>query len=737
MTGCSCTTARPSCSERARRDRLNARGAADAARRLDVRMVDRRAAGVRALRLRGRGRAPALGHRARRDRLLADGLVQRAGQLGGPARNRPRGDLDGDRGHELPAPHRPDRRDLAAVPGGRRRLRQAAAGARGARPRAPEPARARARVLLPVRRGRAVLELDGILPLGVLVVEHAQRRADRAARLRAVLRGGRVGVRHGRRPAPAAAGGGRHPRRGRGARRRARGGWVALAVLALAPAAFAEGDPHPDPFTLVKDGAQGAVTAQTTPDRRCPELYGGTAGLHEKDGQRALQEGLFAPLPLPRGAVRAGLPARVDLRSTTRTFNRRYAFAVQDGHVYFRPVASAAWLRLPVPSCFDGDVRGISVDDDELVAIDSVRHVFTMDGALRDTVWFNWTERWGPPFWTGGGRRLPEGDLWSWSVLSPLEDRTWTDSAGNQQPVGDAKVSHVWMVRGGGQRLVYMDPWLPADDSYEMCGPRRGRFRAIALSAAASTVFVMNQAGDMYTRLYDFDMSGADSVFLKYSYEDQRGKAGAPIQLPAVGWRRHPRIAGPIRDAISIHKTGPGSNRRVLRVAGPDGFWEKPLTGRAWTFVRTGVTLGAPVRLRRPARLAPRLDAAYATPGGEPSVTVPNFNLACSPARMEVRLAGGRRLDLTLHSVDAIRQSPRAAGLDDQPRLTQGTIEARPGIVASTDPVVHDFVARYLTGGRFTSAPIEATRGALVFKDQGWTLVRSGRTWRGPRPARG
>ena len=62
-----------------------------------------------------------------------------------------------------------------------------------------------------------------------------------------------------------------------------------------------------------------------------------------------------------------------------------------------------------------------------------------MDGALRDTVWFNWTERWGPAFWTGGGRRLPPGSKWSWSVLSPLEDRTWTDRASNRQPVGDAK----------------------------------------------------------------------------------------------------------------------------------------------------------------------------------------------------------------------------------------------------------------------------------------------------------
>jgi len=275
----------------------------------------------------------------------------------------------------------------------------------------------------------------------------------------------------------------------------------------------------------IQSGRLVHAVAQATPDRPCPDLSGGTAGLPEKDFALALEDGLAAPLPpVPAGPVPADLPRHVDFRTTTTTFNRRYAFVLRAGHVYYRAQPAGAWARLPVPSCFDGDVRGISVDDDELVAIDRARHVFTMDGALRPPALFNWTERWGPPFWTGAGRRLPDGPLWSWSVLSPAEDRTWTDSAGNRQPVGDEKVSHVWLVRDNGRRLVYMDPWLPADDSYEMCGPQRGRFRAVAMSAAASTVFVMNSAGAMYTRLYDFDMSGADSFFDHYSYEDQRGK---------------------------------------------------------------------------------------------------------------------------------------------------------------------------------------------------------------------
>src|SRR4051812_6661746 len=91
------------------------------------------------------------------------------------------------------------------------------------------------------------------------------------------------------------------------------------AVLALPAAALAE--QYPDPPTLVLDGVRGAAAAQGA-DRRCPELYGGTAGLPHDEMQLALEEGLVAPLPQPApGPVPAGLPRRVDLRTLTATFN--------------------------------------------------------------------------------------------------------------------------------------------------------------------------------------------------------------------------------------------------------------------------------------------------------------------------------------------------------------------------------------------------------------------------------
>lgn len=501
---------------------------------------------------------------------------------------------------------------------------------------------------------------------------------------------------------------------------------VVAAAATLAPAGVAmASDPgypqqgKPDPLSLAIDGVRGIAISQTGP-RNCAQLDGGTAGLPEPEAQQILRD--RAPDAAPPSSVPSGLPTRVDLRSTTQTFNRRYWFVLKNGRIYYKQPTAAHWAAVPLPSCLDGKTTGISVDDDELIAIGPNRQVYTMDGALGPPGFFNWTVRWGPLFWTGPGRTLPRGSTWSWSVLSPLEDKTWTDTAGNEFKVGDAKVSHIWLLNGGGRRLTYMDPWLPDDQSYEACAPQRGRLRSVGLSASGSTVFVIDRYGDMYTRLYDFDLSGADSLYDNYSYYDQRGQPNPAIQLPSPGWVHQPKIRGRITDAISIEKTGPGSNSRLLRVGGRDGFWQKPAYGGSWKFVRTGAPVGGrPLYNPRwdmsRVGLAPSEDRSYAGGG----IEVPNFNTYCSPASLRVTLPGGRVLALGLHTVDAIRQSPRARGLDDHPRLVQGTIEAPASVLNSRDPAVRDFVARYLKG-RFTDAEIQATTTELVFPLQGWRL---------------
>ncbi len=508
-----------------------------------------------------------------------------------------------------------------------------------------------------------------------------------------------------------------------------------LSVLAVrVTAATAE----PDPLTLIADGAQGVLVAQTEP-RVCPELSMGTAGLPEDKSVRTGADRGNGLAPGDPTSAPATLPDQIYLRSITQTYNRRYWFVLDGGRIFYKSNAEQTeieqpWAPLPTPPCFDGDVQGISADDDEMIAIDSERQIYTMDGALGDPALFNWTVRWGPAFWTGAGRTLPPGDVWSWSVSSPVEDGTFTDPAGNKHPVGAGKVSHVWLLGGGGQRFTYMDPWLPSDESYEMCGPRRGRFRSVAMSASGSSVFVINRFGDMYTRLYDFDISGPDSFFVTYSYEDQRGVADPAVQLPPERWRRQPKIPGRITSAISISKRGRGSIHRTLRVEGKrgdlTGYWEKDIVDRgryAWHFHVTDEPLQGR-HVRNPwantsgRGLGASEDAAWLGGADGIRIQIANFNVHCSPAHFRVRLGDGTRIDLVLHTTDVIRQSPRARGLDENPRLIQGTIEAPSSVLESEQPAVRDFMATYLTGGRFTPARIDATTDRLEFPQQGWAL---------------
>jgi hypothetical protein len=466
-------------------------------------------------------------------------------------------------------------------------------------------------------------------------------------------------------------------------------GVLASALIALFAATGAAAQDPQDPVE------EGAV------EQSCRSLGGGSAGMPD---QAPAEAGAEPPATWPE-APPGLLPAAVPLRTPTQTFNRLYEFAAAGGRIYARGRSQdGPWRQLPLPLCFDGRVAAISVDDDELIALDTARRVYTMDNALKDASLFNWTNRWGTPFWTGPGYALPGGvKAWSWSVISPLEDGTWTDPAGNRTAIGSGKVSHIWGLRRGGQRLTFWDPWLPLDESYEMCGPHRGRFRAVNLSASGSFVFLIGRRGDMFTRLYDFDISGHDPVFFSYSYESQRGKGdGAPIQLPAARWVEQPKIPGTITSAISIHKTGTGAIHRILRVEGrrdgSAGYWERDVAWprrRAWAFHRTGLPLTAK-RLRNPRRdtskrgLGKSEDRRYGD--------LLNFNVYCSPARIR----RGRRT-VVLHHVDGLRQQGRGRGLDDVPRTQYGAVEER---------------------GKFTDVTVQATRDQVVIEELGWTFKR-------------
>jgi hypothetical protein len=496
-----------------------------------------------------------------------------------------------------------------------------------------------------------------------------------------------------------------------------------------------------------------AASAAPPDDPRCLALAGGSTGLlvvggeYRSPDQITGQRGGFGPVaPAP---VAATLPAAVRFRSRTESFSREYAFALRDGDIYVRPATvgrtdpAEPWRVLELPECLAGRVRAISADHRLLIALDPSGQIYSHDMSGGDLSAERWTWRWGPYFWTGSGMRMP-ADVRFWATSEFTSAETFTDSSGRtQNPIG---VATVYLLRAGGRRITYLDPWLPNDESREVCGPRRGTVALAALSGSGSTVLAVSRRAEVFTRLYDFDVAGANTVFGSYSWEQDRPATDTRWQLPGPRWVRQRTPPGTITDRISIAKTGDDARDRLLRIEGRTprgrtGYWEKPLARmgeRPWRFVETGGRL-AGRRLSRRGR-SPRVtpaDRRYAGAIAGAPAEVVNFNAECSPATLRVRIAPGLPLDLILHSSDGLRQETRGQGLDDTPREYNGAIEVPRHVHDSLnrrDPRVRAWISEHLGTRRFTTAPIAVTATRMRFLAQCWELTLEGRPARPDRP---
>lgn len=474
-----------------------------------------------------------------------------------------------------------------------------------------------------------------------------------------------------------------------------------------------------------------AEPPRTIPDPACAASYAGMSGVAfgpaDPGFGRATETGEIAPAD-----VVALLPATFPMRTTSVTFNLSHAFALHEGVIYVRPLdGSDLWREVGVPECLDGEVSAISVDGDSLLALDAERWIYTANLEVAAQHGSAWTRRWGPFFWTDFGMQMPEDALdWATSDLSSGEDATFRDRAGNDHTVFG--ILTVYVLRGDGRRITTLDPWLPSDDSREVCTPGFGTTSIAGMSASGSTVMIIDPSGTVFTRLYEFDVAGSNTVFYDYAWEDQAGVASPRVQLPAPDWVLQPTIPGAVTDAISIHKSAGTPTGRVLRVEGKDsagrtGFWEKALEAETWSFVANGLAH----RGQTLPQLAPVVTSeavSYLGAVDDFAAEVIDFDPYCSPGVLRVH-AGGDVLDLTLHSVDGLRQERRGRGLDGYPRGMRSAIEvpaalweARGSLSASA----RAFLDKWFTASRFLDGPLTATQTTLRIGVPCWSFQRVG-----------
>lgn len=480
---------------------------------------------------------------------------------------------------------------------------------------------------------------------------------------------------------------------------------------------------------------------RTLPDVTCPEDYAGTTGLLQSPPSEldvgdygVLTKGAEAP-----PEIAATLPARVALRGSAESYTEDYYFAVREGSIWFKPnievqgeQVDQPWKQVLVPRCLEGQVSEISADGFVLLALNNDREIYTLDYGRRDYGVSPWTRRWGPFFWTDLGGWIP-ADVrdWAASELHAGVDEYFVDGGGRpQKPWG---ILTVYLLRGDGRHITYLDPWLPMDESREVCGPERGTVSIAALSGSGSTVMVLTADGRVFTRLYEFDVSGANTFLLDYSWHDQDDIENPLIQLPAPGWIAHPAVPGLVTDRISLRKISPGTEHRVMRVEGVDssgntGFWEKDLADQNssdWVFFVTGDALrGTPLSGDAPG-YDPEDFAFYGVIDGH-SAKIGNFNPYCSPSTLDVEFGSGT-LGLVLHSSDGLRQERRARGLDLYPRYYRSAVEIPQAIYARREQLPADqqqFLATWFGEERFIDGPLLATAQGVLVAETCWQFQR-------------
>lgn len=514
-----------------------------------------------------------------------------------------------------------------------------------------------------------------------------------------------------------------------------------LLLLALLSACDSRSPaPNPTDTPVGREFTTGTSTVpglRSLPDLACPEDYAGTTGLLtptllDPAQYSAVEGGAEAP---PEVAAR--LPRTVHLRGARQSYDGTYWYAVDEGRIYLRANRETTgidepWRILVLPRCLDGQVREISADGTVLLALDAKRQIYTLDYANGAIGAGGWTRRWGPFFWTDlGGHVFDDVRDWATTHFTGT-DGYFVDGGGREQ--APAGILNVFLLRGDGLRITYLDPWLPMDESREVCGPERGTVLMAGLSGSGSTAMVVSAEGEIYTRLYEFDVSGGNAVFLDYSWQDQSGEAAPKIQLPPPDWVHHPRVPGRITDRLSLRKLPPGSEHRLMRVEGLDaagqtGYWEKDLAqgdARDWRFVATGEPLqGRLLPLAGPTRGTEENFAYAGLIDGQPA-QVTDFNPYCSPATLRVTVAG-EPLDLELHSTDGLRQERRARGLDLFPRYYRAAVKVPEALWQSRSQrsaAVQAFLDAHFGDRPVLETELYATLGQLRLAQPCWTLSR-------------
>jgi hypothetical protein len=413
-----------------------------------------------------------------------------------------------------------------------------------------------------------------------------------------------------------------------------------------------------------------------------------------------------ADAPYEAGDVNGIFPKAVYIKTRSQTFNLYHYYILRDGLIWHKSLdginGPANWTLFqktglphnPRKPGFNKPARivEISADADELAALSEeggfYRYCFDKTIAHKSNVWLD-RQGWPNAEQLFFDRRTSKNLSWALGKRN-AHVLYYEDPFGNQHHNGTMEIATTYVLLADGQEICYSDTGLPSDFSRNYLGPERGAFKAVALSASASTMFVINRAGKMYTRLADFDTAGGDPMLFKYTYIPYKSDLPGTDYfsnlnewgLPSEDWRLQPPIplsekAGSkaaITRHITILQNGQGNAARELRVAGLNeagetGYWTKAIFDDAWEFRAVPLYFGEESILKTAAPVDPvdsdleaetglSMDAYYSgyfwqgeKKEQEWEYAIPNFNLLEGDCDLQINWRG-ETCTLKLHPVE-------------------------------------------------------------------------------------
>jgi hypothetical protein len=445
------------------------------------------------------------------------------------------------------------------------------------------------------------------------------------------------------------------------------------------------------------------------------------------------------------------LPDKIFLKNLSRGFSYEHLYALKDGKIWVRPNSQNTgiegnWTLFNVTGIPYGkdspsfkkenSITGFSTEGTMIVAVSDAQRFYFWQPTLKEKT--TWADETGSPF--ADALYLPKNRTWCfslslmrapWKRLTPMHDNDivsyWEDIDGNRTEFGFTAT--IYVVDPDGQKIRYTDTGLPPSWHKAFTSPERGHFIIEKISAAASTILVINKTGKMYTRMLDYEMEGGCPA-LKYTYEhgtrttdDQVADLMESVRtLPLPDWREQEPIMDPsdpngkaaITENISIQLTGRGNAARELRVQGRNsdgeyGYWKKAIFGNSWTFQRTDEQFDDSDIIKNYLSDAPRgitLDKTYKgvlkkRGAADLSVELVDFYYYSTPCTLRVH-AGEKQFDLKFHTVDMWSPTVQKKGFPElvgnpagEPKLLQGTIEIPSEILASDDTEIKKVIESY------------------------------------------